>query len=142
MKTINPSLFLLCTALFVASTPQLAVASTMHQETPIKCSSIVKIKNSMSLSKSFAKTYAHSQMYKMGWSNGEWKSLLKLWTRESRWDPSAKNPHSTAFGIAQMLNTPHDSTIIEQVNSGLIYIKHRYKSPTMALKHHYRTGWY
>jgi hypothetical protein len=102
----------------------------------------IKSTNNQSLSKEFAKTYAHNQIKRMGWSKGEWKSLYKLWMRESKFDPTADNKHSTAYGIAQLLNTKKDSTIMEQIDAGLSYIKYRYKTPTRALWHHYRLGWY
>ena len=89
-----------------------------------------------------AKRYAHTKIKDFGWTEREWKSLLMLWTRESRWDYKANNPHSTAYGIAQMLDFPENTSIQQQVNAGLKYIQKRYKTPTLALSHHFRTGWY
>ena len=78
----------------------------------------------------------------IGWTDHEWKSLLTLWSKESRWDYTADNPKSTAYGIPQILNMPEDTPLTEQVELGLKYIKKRYKTPTLALEHHLRKGWY
>lgn len=96
----------------------------------------------ISNSKKFAKKYAQIAIKKEGWNDREWKSLLTLWTRESRWDYTANNPTSTAYGIPQMLNMPEDTPLMSQVELGIKYIKKRYKTPTLALKHHDRKGWY
>jgi len=50
--------------------------------------------------KQIAKLYAATGW---GWRGREWLCLHDLWTRESRFDHFAKNPSSSAFGIAQLL---------------------------------------
>jgi hypothetical protein len=75
-------------------------------------------------------------------ANKEWKALAKLWGKESAWNWKAKNPHSSAYGVAQILNTPKGSTIEYQVNMGLKYIVHRYDKPTNAWAFWQRNGWY
>jgi hypothetical protein len=72
----------------------------------------------------------------------EFAALSKLWGKESAWNWKAKNPHSSAYGIAQVLGTPKGSTIEYQVNMGIKYIVHRYKTPTNAWKFWKRNGWY
>ncbi len=72
----------------------------------------------------------------------EWTALARLWGKESAWNWKAKNPYSSAYGIAQVLNTPKDSTIEYQVNQGLKYIVHRYGTPTKAWAHWQSNGWY
>ena len=141
IKTENPYLLGLCIALFVATMPHAVVAPGTINGTPIICRPS-SVKPNMALAKAFAKDYAHKQVLKMGWSKHEWKSLFKLWMNESKFDPTADNKSSTAYGIAQMLNTKPNATIMEQVDAGLAYIKYRYKTPTRALWHHYRMGWY
>lgn len=39
------------------------------------------------------------------WGRSEWSALGKLWGKESAWNHLADNPHSSAFGVAQVLNT-------------------------------------
>lgn len=75
-------------------------------------------------------------------SNREWKSLFILWDRESRWDYTADNPRSSAYGIPQMLNMPKNTPMVKQIDLGLKYIKHRYGTPSKALAFHNRNGWY
>lgn len=75
-------------------------------------------------------------------SNYEWKSLYTLWSRESRWDYTADNPTSSAYGIPQMLNMSEDTPMGRQIDLGLKYIKTRYGSPSKALAFHNANGWY
>ena len=91
-----------------------------------------------------AKVYALSYMktlYPM-WGRGEWKALVKLWTAESHWNMLADNPGSTAFGIAQVLNTGYKTTAPQQVARGLLYIEHRYGTPSKAWAWHRKHNWY
>jgi hypothetical protein len=71
------------------------------------------------------------KMYPKTWKK-EWSSLAKLWGKESAWNHRADNPHSSAYGIAQVLRTPEGSTIEYQIKKGLEYIVHRYERPTRA----------
>jgi hypothetical protein len=96
----------------------------------------------MTYMKDTAKQIARGKVMVIYQSNHEWKALFKLWSKESRWDYTAKNKHSSAFGIPQMLNMPEDTPMIEQINMGLRYIKHRYGTPSRALAFHNAHGWY
>lgn len=71
----------------------------------------------------------------------QWSCLSKLWGKESAWNHLADNPHSTAFGIPQILGLTTTNPI-KQVDLGIKYIKHRYDTPCKAWKHHERKGWY
>jgi hypothetical protein len=75
--------------------------------------------------------------------------LDALWKKESGWRPSAKNPHSTAYGIPQLLTATWGATGIartsngfRQVDAGLIYIEAAYGTPCGAWNHSQQTGWY
>jgi hypothetical protein len=85
--------------------------------------------------------YAKDQFAKFNWTDEQYICLAKLWGKESAWNHLADNPHSTAFGIAQMLGEdsklPH-----EQINNGLRYIEHRYDNPCTAWKYWQRHKWY
>ena len=79
----------------------------------------------------------------------QFSCLDSLWTRESHWQPSAKNPNSTAYGIPQLLTATWAATGItrtsngyRQVDAGLIYIKAAYGTPCAAWSHSRATGWY
>ena len=72
----------------------------------------------------------------------QWTCLTRLWGKESAWNHLADNPHSTAFGIPQILGL---KTIdpFEQIDLGMKYINHRYSGDACkAWKHHQRKGWY
>jgi hypothetical protein len=79
----------------------------------------------------------------------QFSCLDKLWTRESHWNNTADNPSSTAYGIAQLLDSTWAHTGIEktsdgyrQVDAGLVYIDKVYGSPCNAWAHSQKTGWY
>jgi hypothetical protein len=140
MKKNNLKYIAMCFVVFAGFWPQNAVA-TMLVVTPMS-PACKDFNMTISQSKKFAKKYALMRIKQIGWTDHEWKSLLTLWSKESRWDHTANNPHSSAYGIPQILNMPEDTPLTEQVELGLKYIKKRYKTPTLALQHHLRKGWY
>lgn len=72
----------------------------------------------------------------------QWRCLDELIQRESGWRLNADNPHSTAFGLFQLLKLNPKAKLQKQIRHGLRYIKHRYRTPCNALKHHDQNGWY
>lgn len=68
---------------------------------------------------------------KAGWTGAEWEALKTLWHNESGWDNNAQNPTSTAYGIAQFLDStwagfgPKTSDPKKQIEYGIQYIKGR-----------------
>jgi hypothetical protein len=75
--------------------------------------------------------------------------LDALWKKESGWRPNAKNPHSSAYGIPQLLTATWSATGtnrtangFRQVDAGLVYIEAAYGSPCGAWSHSRATGWY
>ena len=83
------------------------------------------------------KLYAHIKLH----NAKEYRCLELLWDKESRWDPRADNPKSTAYGIPQLLKLKAIDPYI-QIDLGLKYIAHRYGKPCKALAHHKKTGHY
>ena len=84
------------------------------------------------------KIYAH---IKIG-SYKEFVCIEKLWTKESNWRSKAKNKHSSAYGIPQLLNMK-ETNPYKQIDLGLKYIDNRYKGDACkALAHHNKKGWY
>lgn len=72
----------------------------------------------------------------------QWSCLTKLWGKESAWNHLADNPHSSAFGIPQILGLKTVDPY-EQIDRGIKYINHRYDGDACkAWKHHQRRGWY
>lgn len=76
------------------------------------------------------------------WGRAEWRALTKLWGKESAWNHKADNPNSTAYGIAQVLNTREGTPAPLQIEKGLEYIAHRYGKPSVAWSHWRKHGWY
>ncbi|MDT5026296.1 MAG: hypothetical protein QOE61_2722 [Micromonosporaceae bacterium] len=76
--------------------------------------------------------------------------LDKLFTRESGWNPKARNASSGAYGIPQALPGSKMASFgadwatnpVTQVKWGISYIKGRYKTPCGAWSHSQATGWY
>lgn len=93
--------------------------------------------------------YAYSLVKSYGWSDYDWECLVKLWNRESSWNPNAVNKTSGACGIPQAnpcskasKGTDYRTNWRTQVHWGLNYIKKRYGSPSEAWSHSQRIGWY
>ena len=74
-------------------------------------------------------------------NTSEMKCLDVLWERESNWTPTSRNPHSTAYGIPQILGMK-ETNPYKQIITGLTYIHDRYYTPCRALTHHRQTGTY
>jgi cell wall-associated NlpC family hydrolase len=92
--------------------------------------------------------YAERLFPRFGWGASQMSPLVSLWDRESGWNPIAQNPTSTAYGIAQFLDTtwagfgPKTSDPYLQMLYGEEYIKQRYGSPAGAWGHETSAGWY
>jgi len=67
--------------------------------------------------------------------------LDELWFKESRWNPKADNPKSTAYGIPQILKL-QETNPFKQIDIGLRYIEHKHGTPCKALSFHNRKGYY
>jgi hypothetical protein len=86
------------------------------------------------------KLYAHMKLL----NDKQYRCLVSLWTLESRWNPKADNPKSSAYGIPQLLNMT-ETNPYKQIDLGLKYITHHriYKGDTCkALDRHKRIGHY
>jgi hypothetical protein len=83
------------------------------------------------------KIYAHMKVQ----SAKQYRCLETLWDKESRWDPRADNPKSTAYGIPQLLKLKVKDPYL-QIDLGLKYIKHRHSTPCKALYFHKLKGHY
>ncbi len=83
------------------------------------------------------KLYAHMKVL----DAKQYRCLELLWHNESRWNPRADNPKSTAWGIPQLLKYKEKDPY-KQIDQGLKYIEHRYKTACKAWVHHKKTGHY
>lgn len=90
---------------------------------------------------SYAKQYG-------GYDDKEMQKLDYLWTRESNWNPNARNKYSGACGIPQALpcskikDQQGSNDWKAQIRWGINYIKNRYGTPSNAVKHFKNKGWY
>lgn len=96
------------------------------------------------------KSYATSRLAAFGWGKDQFAPLDSLWTKESGWNPKAKNPSSGAYGIPQALpgikmaaaGADWQTNYKTQIDWGLGYIRSRYGSPAKAWEHSQATNWY
>lgn len=96
------------------------------------------------------KSYAFEAAASRGWGMDQYSCLVKLWNRESHWNPLAHNKNSGAYGIPQALPGIKMASAGEdwmtnprtQINWGLGYIAGRYHSPCGALAHSNTFNWY
>lgn len=94
--------------------------------------------------------YALTQLPNYGWAETEMYALIKLWDRESGWNPNSHNKGSGAHGIPQALparkmaseGSDYYTNGNTQIRWGLGYIKGRYGSPSNAWAHFQSHGWY
>ena len=87
--------------------------------------------------KEIYKLYSHTKLL----NDKQYQCLVKLWERESRWDPTANNPKSSAYGIPQLLKSKERNPF-KQIDKGLAYITKRYQSVCSAYHHHLKVGHY
>jgi len=83
------------------------------------------------------KLYAHMKLL----DDKSYRCLVVLWRMESKWLPTAKNKHSSAYGIPQLLKMTERNPY-KQIDLGLKYIAYRYGNPCKALDHHKKVGHY
>ena len=130
----------LSSVLFPSQSYAIAVADRLQHKDDDKLTVKKEIRWTKSLSKSYAKALISAQ-YET-WGHSEYRALLKLWGKESAWDHTADNPHSSAFGIPQILGMAPTTPAPEQIARGLAYIQHRYGKPSVAWAHWRKHGWY
>lgn len=94
--------------------------------------------------------YAMSLFPNYGWADSEILPLIRLWNRESGWNPNSHNRSSGAHGIPQALpaskmasqGSDYYTNGYTQIRWGLGYIYGRYGSPSRAWGHLSSSGWY
>jgi hypothetical protein len=85
-----------------------------------------------------------------GWTGAQWAALNNVVMAESGWNMTAKNPTSSAYGIAQGITGPgwyanyggNAGTAAGQITGLLNYIAQRYGSPMAAWAHEQQVHWY
>lgn len=125
----------------------LAIQSfTLAPANPIQAPTPIVIVEQRPLMRADAKEVAQHLLTKK-----HYKCLLELLTRESHWNPKAKNPTSTASGIGQLLEgtyrnlgMKHSEHEVPQLVATLAYIGRRYGAggPCAAWNHWQENRWY
>lgn len=91
------------------------------------------------------KSMAQGMLREQGWG-GYWDDFDWLVNKESSWNPNAKNPTSSAYGLMQFLDSTWENGRTddprEQLRQGIRYIKNRYGNPSEARRFHEAHGWY
>ncbi len=99
-----------------------------------------------SLMKADAKVVARALLTKQ-----QYGCFTQLITKESHWNPKAKNPSSTAIGVGQLLDSTyknlgmkHSKKAVPQTVAALAYIGRKYGSggPCAAWRHWELKNWY
>jgi len=95
-----------------------------------------------------ARTYA-KEAITAKWGEGEWEYFDLLIRKESGWNHLAQNPNSSAFGLAQFLNSTWASvgcqkTVMPetQIDCAIKYVEANYGTPSKAIDFHTRMNWY
>ena len=96
------------------------------------------------------RSLAKALVVAQGWGDSEYQCLVRLWNRESQWNPYAENASSGAYGIPQALPGSKMASVgadwrtnpITQIKWGIGYIKGRYGTPCSAWAHSNTVGWY
>ena len=86
-------------------------------------------------------THKEYALHLLGYNYKEFRCLEKLYTKESNWNPKARN--GSHYGIPQGRSVwlkKQDG--YAQVRWGLDYIGHRYGEPCIALNHWKAKGWH
>lgn len=105
---------------------------------------------SISANKTLAKQIAIA-MGHADWITGQmWSDWDALWTQESGWSETAKNPQSGAYGIPQALPATKMASAgpdwqtnpATQIRWGIGYIASTYGNPSNAESHERQFGWY
>lgn len=125
------------------------IKKIVQKKSKIKRKIAKKVQKRKIYNKNTIKLYAHNLVLKYGWSEYDYECLVKLWNRESSWNPYAVNKKSGACGIPQAnpcskasKGTNYKTNYKTQVKWGLNYIKKRYGTPAEAWEHSQRIGWY
>lgn len=96
------------------------------------------------------KSIVQQVMSGFGWGKGaEWAALDWLVQHESSWNPTAQNPHSSAFGLFQFLDSTWAGVGIGKTSdarlqalAGAKYIQGRYGDPIGAQAFWAKNHWY
>jgi len=147
MKKLSALFF--CVMLTAVTLPNRAIAEAPPK--PVKTAE-VKVKKTKKPKKKVVlapREIAQRASRSAGHALYEWRCLDMLWTKESHFNPKARNKSTGAYGIAQFMPQTWGNYKVKktsdpnlQIKYGLRYIEKRYGSPCAAWKHWKRHHWY
>lgn len=84
------------------------------------------------------------QLITLTWGKKEIKAFMTIIYRESRWIPNQTNATTGAYGLGQIIGSKRYTKGMpyKQITAAVKYIANRYGTPTKALQHHRKHGWY
>lgn len=150
IELINNSVSAKNATTIVKNTSQMNKKVKSAKKSKIKRKFAKKVQKRKIYNKNTIKSYAHNIVLKYGWTEYDYECLVKLWNRESSWNPYAVNKRTGACGIPQSLpckkmrsfGKNYKTNYKTQIKWGLNYIKNRYGTPANAWNHSQRKGWY
>ncbi len=125
------------------------VVKKTDKEPPLNKGNTPTVKKVKTASKETYQAFAYDLVINQYlWSQEDYEALVKLWTRESDWNPNAVNKSSGACNIPQALpcnkisKAYGDNSWESGIKWGLSYIKNRYGNPRKAWQHFQNKNWY
>ena len=122
-----------------------AVASIVGEATIKRYPQVVDNSNHSLIKGNRSLWITHSeQIVTLTWGKKQVKAFMTIIYRESRWIPNQTNPATGAYGLGQIIGSKRYTKNMpyKQINAAVKYIKYRYGTPTKALAHHKKHGWY
>ncbi|HET9188318.1 MAG TPA: hypothetical protein VFN80_10200 [Acidothermaceae bacterium] len=109
-----------------------AAPAPVHEQSRTSVSAAISGGNPRDIAQALAATYT--------WTGNQWTCLDKLWSHESKYETTVRNPTSGAYGIPQALPASKMGSAgadwrtnpVTQIVWGLGYIQNRYGSPCNA----------
>lgn len=124
---------------------------TSREVTVVIAPRAAEIKTDLKEARQLAQQQDAKQLARISLSKKQFRCFDWIMTRESHWNPKAKNPTSSAEGIGQLLDSTHRNIAIErskdpraQVVAALAYIARRYGpgGACSAKRHWKENNWY
>lgn len=116
---------------------------TLAEPTPTDAATLIARNSDWNSEPADPREIVRKRASRNGWAKGrQWSCLVELVRRESRWNPDADNPRSSAQGLFQVLRQKPGLSVERQADIGLRYIEARHHTPCQALAFHTERGWY
>lgn len=150
---LNIPKYTLTTTLSTNSNVDIKTSIELEEKTTNKSNYTKKTKsrsNDLKIGKNEILDYLHKKVIEKGWSEEEYNAIVELIRRESNFKINAVNEKSGACGLFQALpcnkmkkyGRDYKTNYKTQIAFGIDHIKSKYGTPTKALEHKNKKGWY